>query len=377
MKPLWKTVCFAGCILMIAASSATAQCSSLRNLTYDTIIIGTGNDTHTISLPQFDPSIGTLASAKINSTISVNYGFTLKNVEAVQRDFAVSVGRYDHFSSSALSSAFTNLVDTSIGDFILNPGDSVTKAPYTVLYQYSQNDSITNDVVNFLGSNSVSFDYKPITYTILTGSNVYYYSATANDTIHFSVTYYYCDNSILPDNNLSFSANRENKEKIQLNWSTKDSQNAVVYEIQKGITNTHFSSIGSVLGDNNTDKYLYHYLIGPNDNGKLYFRLKIIYPSGAVKYSEVKMVDISDDADLRNAFVYPNPSHDYINVSLAKDNWDITIYSALGNRIQTNRFNNTSLAHISFYSRLAAGVYFIKAQSITSDNKQILNFVVR
>jgi len=366
------------CLSILIAASANAQCgNTLQSITYDTVIIGTGNDVRAISLSQFDPSIGTLVSAKLNSTISVNYGFTLKNVEAVQRDFAVSVGRYDYFTSTALSTPYTNITNTSVGDFVLNPGDSISKPPFTVLYRYSQNDSVTTDVVNFLGNNNVAFNYKTITYTNLTGSNVYYYSAIANDTVHFSVTYYYCDNTILPNDIVSFFADKENNETINLSWSTTGSQQGVNYEIQKGFNSTQLSSIDSVAGINNSNQYSYNYKIDENPTGKIYFRLKFTNASGEIKYSEIKAVDISDIEGSIKAFVYPNPVDDYINVHLSKNDWDIKVFSDLGTLVQQNYFSNTSLAHISFKTKLPAGTYFIKAQSITTNISRVLSFVVR
>ena len=108
MKPdrtrsLRKSLCLVACFTIFISFASRSQCSTQQSITYDTLITGTGNDAHVFTLSQFDPSIGTLLSAKINSTISLNYGFTLKNVEAVQRYFSVSVGRYDSYTSTALS----------------------------------------------------------------------------------------------------------------------------------------------------------------------------------------------------------------------------------------------------------------------------------
>jgi len=304
MRPLWKTVCIAACVIIFFSIASKAQCGNTKqSLSYDTLITGTGNDSHIFTLSQFDPSIGTLVSAKINSTISVNYGFTLKNVEAVQRDFSVSVGRYDHYTSASLSAPYTNLIDTNIGDFLLNPGDTVSKSPYTILYRNSQNDSITSDVVNFLGNSTVAFDYKPITYTNLTGSNVYYYSATANDTIHFSITYYYCSNTILANDLLSFSAKKENTETIKLSWSTNNFFSDRNYEIQASIDSSQFSSVASIPEDITKKTYQYDYKIAPGKKGKIFFRLKIITTSGSTKYSEIKMIDIDEETLSKELFV--------------------------------------------------------------------------
>lgn len=256
---------------MIAGSvSAQVYPTNLKSVTYDTLLVGTANDEYFINFPQFDSSKGKLVSVKLNNTISLNYGYRLQNVETVQRDFTVQVERYDYITSLSLIDSTT--IDTSVGNFLLNPNDVVSKNIYTILNRYSEDDSIT-DVASFIGNNNVAFDYITATYTNLIGSNQYAFSAVANDTVRFSMTYY--------------------------------------YEI-----------------DNN---------IG--------------------------------------TFIYPNPAINYINIPLPKNDWKIKIYSALGIFLQQYYFTNTSLVHIDFGSKLAAGMYFVKVEGKPNNNKVLILIV--
>ncbi len=381
MIPLWKSAFLGGCLIIYISQGAKAQCGgTTQSITYDTLIAGTGNTSHIFTLPQFQPSIGTLQSAKINSTISLNYGFMLKNMEFVQRDFSVSVGRYDHYTSSALSSPYTNLIDTSIGSFVLNPGDSVSEIPHPILSNYSLNDSLNGNIVNFLGSSTVAFNYTPITYTNLIGSNIYYYSATASDTIHFSITYYYCNNIILANDIISFSAVKINPENIKLSWAMADPQTGRNYGVQESADGVRFADVASVLDDGSVN-YQYDYAVTAHDHGAIYFRLKIISSSGKVTYSEIKTVDIIHDNSDNGISIYPNPSDSYINILFAEEppngNWDISIYAASGRLIQKNHFAAESTAHINFKNKLPAGVYFVRAESIETQKKYLQSFLVR
>lgn len=379
MRPLRKTACLTACFTIFISFASRSQCSTQQSITYDTLITGTGNDAHVFTLSQFDPSIGTLLSAKINSTVSLNYGFTLKNVEAVLRDFSISVGRYDHYTSAALSSPYTNLLDTNIGSFLLSPGDSVAKAPYTILSGYSKNDSVTSDVVKFLGTSTVNFNYTPITYTSLTGSNVYYYNANANDTIHFSITYYYCSNAILANDLIAFSAEKMNGEIIKLSWKMANAQRGRNYEIQSGADGIIFTDIASIA-DGDSLNYEYDYTLSAREKKDIYFRLKITSSSGQVKYSEIKMIDLSDINAGKGAFLYPNPSNNYINIVFNEPglkNWDASIYSPDGYLIQKNHFVDVLQGHIDFHKKFPAGVYFIRVESIESPKKYLLSFLVR
>ncbi len=122
-KILVKLLCV-WCIGIAIQSPSRAQCipSSLQSVSYDTLIAGSGNDSHTFNFKKFNPALGTLVAAKVSSVVSVNYGFTLKNVESVARNFSVSVGRYDNFQSPEITTPYNNQFETPIGDYNLSPG---------------------------------------------------------------------------------------------------------------------------------------------------------------------------------------------------------------------------------------------------------------
>lgn len=381
MKPLWKILCLSGYFIIVVSSFVMAQCGTLQSITYDTLATGTGNNSHVFSLSKFDPSVGTLVSARINSVISVNYGFTLKNVDSIQRDFSVDVGRYDNFSSSAMGTPYTNLMNVPLGSFLLNPGDTVSHLPATILSRYVQSDSIVYDMVNFLGNGTVAFNYTPITYTDLTGSNVYYYSATASDTIRFSVTYFYCTEEILSVGLINFFAKKEDPENIQLSWQTLNEITGRNYEIQKSTDGKNFSDLGliaSAVGDNSTGSYLYNYVITPSDNNnnKIYFRIKITDASAKSGYSATREVDLDKIAG--DILLYPNPSADFINVVLNNAaNWQINIYAVNGILLQNDQFANTNAAHIVFKQKPAAGIYFMRILNQQTQKNFIQSFMVR
>ena len=363
MKICWKNLCLSACFILLSIASSLAQCGTLQSVTYDTTVAGTGNNTHVFTLSKFDPSVGTLMSAKINSVISVNYGFTLKNVEDVHRDFSVAVGRYDNFSSAALSTPYTNSMNIPLGSFPLDPGNSVSEVPSNILSRFVQTDSLVYNMANFLGSGTIDYNYTPITYTNLTGSNVYYYSATASDTIRFSITYFYCTASVLPISIINFFAKKEDQETIQLSWKTLNELAGRTYEIEKSEDGNTFSVLASELSVTEGDDadYLYNYTINKSDNNKIFFRIKMINSSDVISYSDIREVDL--DNNTGNISLYPNPSSDFINVSFNQpqtSNWDINIYSSNGILIQNNYASNVNSFRIPFQHKLASGSYIMQ-----------------
>ena len=381
-KRFWKKSCICLYFFCLGLFSAKGQCNNtLHSLSYDTLVPGSGNDIHSFTFSQFDPSIGTLVAARINSVVSLNYGFTLQNVEAVQRDFSVSVGRYDNFTSTALSSPYTNLLTIPDGNYLLNPGSEVTQAPATILYRYINSDSITTNTAAFLGSGTVAFNYTPITYTNLTGSNVYYYSATASDTIDFSITYFYCNATVLPLTIANFQAVKQNMGQVVLSWLSLNDPGGSDYEIQESSDGENFDSAGLVIsrpGDANQGDYSYDYTLQTGDPNRLYFRLKITESGGNVSYSEIREVDLTN----RNPApgLYPNPSNTYIDLVFdptLSGNWQVDIYSTAGSLLQTNLFSRTANAHIPFRNRLAAGVYFLRAINLDTRRSFVRDFSVK
>jgi hypothetical protein len=381
MKPFWKTLCLLGAVMLHNSHDLMAQCTNtLQSVTYDTLVAGTGNDTHVFSLPQMDPSAGTLVYAKINSRVSVNYGFTLQNVENVPRTFSVSVGRYDHFSSATLSTPFTDINTVPLGSYPLNPGNSVSRVPAPIMSQYLKSDSVTQNMAGFLGSGQVDFAYTPITYTNLTGSNTYYYSATASDTIRFSITYYYCNTSILASGLTDFSATRENAGTVQLLWQTVNEQTGNSYQVEESADGNLFHEVATEnaeVGADQTGHYQYQYGLEGSDHGNIYFRLRETSRQGTVHYSEIRMVELGEGT-AATLSVYPNPSSQFINLLFGghRSNWQVEIYAAHGALVQRNYVAGASRAFIPFKQKLAAGVYFIRALDEQTRQNQVTTFVV-
>ncbi len=370
MKTSWKSVYLMIPMVIFGTLPALSQCNGIsQSMSFDTVMIGTGNSSHLITLSQFDPSIGTLYATNINSTISVNYGFSLGNILDTPVNFSVTVGRYDSFYSSALSAPHANLVNTRLGSYLLNPGDTITEAPSDILYRYQINDSIISDIAPFLGTNTIQFKYRPITYTNLTGSELYYYSASASDTVHFTITYYYCSNTVLANQIGSFSAQKEGSQ-VRLIWNSPASQSGMNFEVEEGTGSNLLNPVALVAAETDDSVYSYNYFLSPNDQGMLYFRLKIISSTGQVSYSEIRIVDVSITSVNGQFAVYPNPNAGHLNISFPdQGDWSIGIYAVTGNLIEFSKAFHCTQTVVDLPAGLSSGVYFIRACNIETGEK--------
>ncbi len=362
-----------------------AQCiNTVKSLSFDTLVNGSGNDSYSFNTPQFNPSLGTLIAVTVKTTVSIAYGFQVENNTSSSRSVTIGVGRYDYLGSSALTNSYyANGVQKNYGPYTLgaanatpNSGpDYLAKAPFTFLKNTAViNDSITASVTGFMGYGTVPFVYYPSTYSVIPSNLTYTF--TAVDTTKFSVTYYYCNTGVLASDITAFTAAKETNTTVKLAWETLNEETGRTYEIEESADGNNFiytASISSAPGQDAIGNYIYQYQMKGNDKGNLYFRLREIDKTSNVKYSEIRMVDMGE-GDSKGLGIFPNPARSFINVVFNQSslqNWQVDIFAANGALIQRNYYFNTGTAHIEFNEKLAAGAYFVRV----TDRQTLKSFV--
>ena len=368
-----------------------AQCTSLtlHSTSYDTLIKGTGNNNYSLTVPKFNPVTGTLIAVVIKTNVSVGYSFEAENTLSSSRSLSIGVGRYDYLSSAALTNSYTaSGTQKTYGPYSFGPADATTgsgadyisKGPFSFLSNVVViNDSITTSTANFLGAGTVNFGYYPSTYSSIPQNLTYNFQA--NDTIHFSVTYYYCSNTALPSGIIDFFAIKQNDATIKLSWTTENELSGRNYEVEESADGIHFETAGTVVsnpGDAGAADYNYFYLFKNADKGKLFFRLKEINKDGTIFYSDTRVVDLAGKIN-DGMIIFPNPATDYVNVFF-KDpapEWQVEIFAAYGALLQRVSLTNTNSGRIFFNSKPAAGVYFINAVNVQTREHYISSFVIR
>jgi Secretion system C-terminal sorting domain len=351
--------------------------TTLLYSTYDTLLSGIGYGTYNLTFPQWNPDSGTLAAVRIRALVTVQYGFTLKDVDVIPSTYTVSVGREDQFSSPALTTPYDSILERSIGTFPLNPGGSVVKSPFAFMDNYANTDSITDNTAPFLGSGRVGFTYSPITYTdVHTNNNSSYsYSAHVLDTIHFSVTYLYSGSGIVLAASLtSFSAVLVDQSTVQLAWTAVNEPAGRQYEVQAGRDGQQYATVTAPIPSGHSggaDHYQQNYklpsggALASGRQGEWFFRLKITDTGGNITYSNIREVTVDGQTTANTMTLYPNPAKDYfVTLSFGQapaGNWQIDILNAGGSLVQRNTYPPSRTVQVDFQHRLAAGTYFVRA----------------
>ena len=344
---------------------------------YDTTVTGIGNSSHSFTVPKFDPSLGTLLSADIQSSASLVFSYTLTNNDVINsHTYKTQIVRSDDIFSTALDpSSIDEVHQTPFVFATLAAGQHVNYGPAKLAYTIA--NSITdNRLINFEGTGSIDFDYEIGTSALTLLSTKYDFNFnSALDTTVFSITYRYCSNVLLNADLLFFTAAKNSKNTALLTWRQATIQEGRVYDVQAstdGITFSHLSS----LPENATAVYDYTYL--NKSAKKVFFRIEEKNQSGEIRYSGVRLVEFNDDTKPA-ATVFPTL---YTGGSLRvnfpeQSDWQVAMYAADGRRVLESRRENSANALLPVPPHLANGFYLVEVLNRHSQQRQMTRIIVR
>ncbi|MEP7237313.1 MAG: SdrD B-like domain-containing protein [Ferruginibacter sp.] len=168
------------------------------------------------------------------------------------------------------------------------------------------------------------------------------------------------NNAITLASKIEFTAYRKNTT-AELNWKMGTDINEVKeFIVERSATGSSFAAIVTVSADNRTT---YQQIDLQPNTGINYYRIKIIYLTGAVKYSEVRVLNFDSKG---NITVFPNPVTDIINIQLP-DNWQgkalsIDLINQTGQMVNSKSTKQASQVERLDVSQLAAGIYLLRIQ---------------
>lgn len=358
-----------------------AQCPNsqpYQTISYDTTAIGNGNNIY--SIPQFDPSIGTLYSVQVDSKIYFNYSYTLTNTSGSTQSYKVTVDREDLLQATSPNNPTPiDLIDdnsTSLFKYTPALGTGVPiGASDTLQHIYNPKNLTTtfaNNVVPFLGVDTLHLTYTTITNDGVVGNaQVSISNKQVYDSIVFKVTYNYCPAVSLPSKLISLNYTAESG-KVILNWSSLENLTDGSYEILKSLDGRTYTSINKqTINAQHLNGYSFLYKQTIQDGNKAFFQVKQIDQNGNVTYSKVISAilpptnNIGQVTTEKKMLVYPTVPNGFINVFIPsgnnKDEWDIKIISLAGKIMQQSKFSNTNLAKVTLMNNLPTGMYIVSA----------------
>lgn len=197
--------------------------------------------------------------------------------------------------------------------------------------------------------------------------------------IYFKNFVYNSPNFMVPLMIKGFDA-RENKQVINLEWTTAWEKNLDHFEVETSTDGKHFESmyyIGS-SGNSSTD-IRYHFIDSRKDQtGLLYYRLKVVSTDADYGYSSTRLVRLSaDETSAANLQVYPNPVQNIGRVILPSS-WQgktvtFYLYSQNGSLQQSWQIDKASQAEQVDLTAFNPGTYFVKLMQ--SDDSRLTRLV--
>ena len=237
-----------GLLLSLPSSAQTcADGNNARTLTYDSMTIGNGNGSRSIVFPKFDPSLGILTAVKLNTDVSMEYSYSLKNLTPSTKTYKVRILRTDDVSNDEMLPGSINVTtqDNAV-TATLAAGAVINVGPRNM--HYTTGYSITDGrLVGFMGAGTLAFDYQLGTSALVIGGLPWQLNFTdLQDTTHFSITYYYCTDQLLPiDRIMGFTATN-NGAMVYLQWKAPNQAEGTDYRLEYSPDGIHFYMLTTI-----------------------------------------------------------------------------------------------------------------------------------
>ncbi len=373
-------------VLTLAPAGMFAQCSNgqpAKMMSYDTSVIGGGNDDYIFTFPQFNPSLGTSVSVLVDTYVSLEYTFQLENNNAAGSVHTIRVSRTDDILYPSGSLTATNR--QNLGPYLLAgsdgvPGsgeDFVMDGPLLVFRGLHNIYPITNNVVPFLGNSTVDINYSTSSFANVMGNLNSTLRGEAIDTILFRLSYNYCALAALPSTINNFTARQEGSGNVRIKWYSPNDYIGKKFDVEKSVDGRNFTPVHEVIANsNNGTTYDFVYKPAAADKNKVFFRIKEYDAEGTFSYSAIR--DLSLPYTESTMKVYPTMPTNRLQVFFPlanKSDYTVSIISMTGQVMQKSDFNRTNFFKLDFKRPLPKGTYVVYAvnkQTLEAQHSKIL-----
>ena len=386
MKKLYN--CFLKIILLLFMMAILhqgySQCPNGQvagSTAYDTTIrFGAGIVATQFKFPKFDPHTGMVTCVNLCVTIKgIIDSVALENFSSAPQTGSYSYSRRDTVSGPGIPTFLTSGTnDLNFGPFPLDAFDGVlgsgpdfySAGSDTVLTKVlCVNISDSATIADFYGTDSVSYNYHITAsagWGVTGGSAAAFVLSSALVNFHFS--YCTCPSNTLPLNIRSFNIRKINTGQAEITWSGFDNPNATYhYEIEMSRNGNNFTSIGTrskMEFEANGYKFFYTATAG---NGDYYFRVKQVYSSGFVRFTDVKSIEL-ENTDKPKINIFPNPSNGVVGIKFAKISSGKFLIQISNTQGQTVFSKEEEIVGdgVRYITTLQRGMYWLRLIDVTS-----------
>jgi len=128
------------------------------------------------------------------------------------------------------------------------------------------------------------------------------------------------------------------------------------FEVQRSTDGANYGTQGYVAATAAND-YRFHELL--SGNGHYYYRLRMIDTDGKYTYSPVRLLLLSEKADV---VVYPNPANNELHISTGAGAFRYRLVDAQNRMVRSGQSLSASL-DLDITTSIASGIYFIEIET--------------
>jgi Secretion system C-terminal sorting domain len=394
MKQLYKIICAVWLTAFIIPPQTTiAQCSCpngdpIDSVVHTTLVSGISDPNIIVSLPKFDPTMGTLSCVRLRTSITTILEMDLYNREPFDvPDYFMNYFRITSISGPSgggISASQTWNKDYGPYSLTANPGlspdSTIHIGPETVFNNLTLTRTTTN-VVPYQGIGTVNFTYiNSGSATMLQGSNNFRLDVQANTDVNFRLSYYWCPNAILPTGMKNFSVVRNNRQ-VSLKWTTENEKISNKYVIEYSRNGTSFTTLDTknamAVG---TAQYEYLFVPPAGENGRVFFRIRQTNAQGKEFISAIKTVSFTENGTI-NTTLYPNPAKKQVTVqfdSPQSGSLEVSLVNTLGQIMESNMYKvskNSSL-QVNFSKTHIKGIYWMRVKNQQTGEQSVTRLTI-
>jgi hypothetical protein len=366
-------------LFFLSCYQVTAQCpygGTPGTTAFDTTIkVGPGILTTQLKFAKFDPQAGMVTCVRLCVTIKgiidtvaiENYtsGAQTANYTYQRRDTIRGPGIPTYLASPPINLTF--------GPYPLDPFDGIydsgpdlyTRGSDTVTTQIlCINISDSLSIVPFYGApgDSVAYDYTinaSATGVIPGGSGQAMVRSSAVVNFHFE--YCTCPAVVLPLNIRNLLVNKIADNKAAISWSGVVEENASYrYVVEVSRDGYNFSDAGEVAR-NIKEEYKYIYASSQNEKGVFFFRVKQVYATGQILYSDIKQVYL-ENSPTPKFTAFPNPSTGIVGIkfdNIESGKMMLQVYNSRGQKVMQKDILVTGSSYQQV-GMLESGIYWLR-----------------
>ena len=265
-------------------------------------------------------------------------------VDNISDSAVFSIYVVDTFNNPFPTDSFMNSHYHYIGNISINSTNptSPTKA-FIMLPFTTESDTLKSFV--FIDTLSLfRFDYYVVNYSVrlypIKGKNIHINDVVVNASAV----------ELLPIKLVSFNVQGFNTFNA-VSWQTATETNNAHFNVQRSTDGISFTTIGS---ENAKGASSYSYIDNSFPKGVLYYRLQIVDKDGALSYSDIRELSITNSS----LSIAPNPARDIVTIS-GSNIKQVSILDLYGRTVITREMN-TNTINVSV-NNLSKGIYLVKA----------------